>query len=66
MKFTEIEKKIIELIADEYNAETIAQKLKLTTKSVVGYKERLRKKTGSLNSIGVVVYAIKNKIIDIS
>lgn len=66
MEFTEIEKKIIELIADEYNAKTIGQKLKISTKTVVNYKERLRKKTGSLNSIGVVVYAIKNKIIDIS
>ena len=65
MIFTEIEKKIIELTAEEYNAKAIGQKLKLTTKTVINHKERLRKKTGSLNSIGVVVYAIKNKIIDI-
>lgn len=66
MEFTEIEKKVIELIADEYNAKTISQKLKISNKRVVNIKERLRKKTGSLNSIGVVVYAIKNKIIDLT
>lgn len=66
MEFTEIEKKVIELIADEYNAKTISQKLKISNKRVVNIKEGLRKKTGSANSIGVVVYAIKNKIIDLT
>lgn len=66
MSFTEIEIQIIQLISEEYNTKAIAQKLKVSNKTIDNYKERLRKRVGALNSIGLVVYAIKNKLIDIS
>jgi DNA-binding NarL/FixJ family response regulator len=66
MNFTEIEIQIIQLISEEYNTKAIAQKLKVSNKTIDNYKERLRKRVGALNSIGLVVYAIKNKLIDIS
>jgi DNA-binding NarL/FixJ family response regulator len=66
MNFTEIEIQIIQLISEEYNTKAIAQKLKVSNKTIDNYKERLRKRVGALNSIGLVVYAIKNNLIDIS
>jgi DNA-binding NarL/FixJ family response regulator len=66
MNFTDFELQIIKLISEEYNTKAIAQKLKVSTKTVDNYKERLRRRIGALNSIGLVVYAIKNKLIDIS
>jgi DNA-binding NarL/FixJ family response regulator len=66
MSFTEIEIQIIQLISEEYNTKAIAQKLRVSNKTIDNYKERLRKRVGALNSIGLVVYAIKNKLIDIS
>jgi DNA-binding NarL/FixJ family response regulator len=66
MNFTEIEIQIIQLISEEYNTKAIAQKLKVSNKTIDNYKERLRKRVGALNSIGLVIYAIKNKLIDIS
>lgn len=66
MNFTEIEVQIIQLISEEYNTKAIAQKLKVSNKTIDNYKERLRKRVGALNSIGLVIYAIKNKLIDIS
>jgi DNA-binding NarL/FixJ family response regulator len=66
MNFTEIEIQIIQLISEEYNTKAIAQKLKVSNKTIDNYKERLRKRVGALNSIGLVVYAIKNKLIDIT
>lgn len=66
MEFSEIEKKILLLMADEFNAKAIAGKLNITIKAVTSHKERMRKRTNTLNSIGLIVWAIKNKIINIT
>lgn len=66
MEFSEIEKRILLLIAEEYNAKAIAGKLNITIKAVVSHKERMRKRTNTLNSVGLIVWAIKNKIINIT
>ena len=66
MEISEIEKQIIELTADEYTAKTISTKLNISLKAVHNHKERLRKKTNTLNSVGLIIWAIKNNIIIIT
>jgi DNA-binding NarL/FixJ family response regulator len=52
-------------MADEYNNKAIAVRLKVTTRKVTGIRERLLKKTKTINGIGLVIWAIKKNIIKI-
>ena len=58
-----IEVKIIDLMAQEYNSKAIAGKINITHKAVLNHRERMLKKTQCLNGIGLVIWAIKNNII---
>jgi|688.fasta_scaffold591949_2 DNA-binding CsgD family transcriptional regulator len=58
-----MEVKIIDLMSQEYNSKAIAGKLNLTHKAVAMHRERLLQKTRCLNSIGLVLWAVKNNII---
>lgn len=54
--------KVIELICKEYGSPEIAVKLKLSPRTVEGIRFRILQKIKSKNVVGIVKYAIKNKI----
>jgi DNA-binding NarL/FixJ family response regulator len=53
---------IIKLICEEFSNKEIAEKLKLTCRSIESSRERILEKIGAKNMAGVIIYAIKNKI----
>ena len=60
--FTEMEIAVMIEICNELSSKEIAQKLNLEARSVDSAKSRIMEKTGCRNSIGIVVYAIRNFI----
>jgi DNA-binding CsgD family transcriptional regulator len=54
---------IIQLICKEYTNKEIAALLHLSVRTIDGYRERILKKIGARNTAGIVLYAIKNKLI---
>jgi two-component system response regulator NreC len=62
---TKREEEILQLVCQQYTAEEIAQKLFISVKTVNGHRNNLLLKTGSKNVTGLVLYAIKNNIIQV-
>ena len=54
---------IIQLICKEYTNKEIAAMLFLSVRTIDGYRERILRKIGARNTAGIVLYAIKNKLI---
>lgn len=63
IEFTDREKEIIELISKEYSNKEIAEKLFLSIRTVEGHRLKIMEKTGVKNTVGLVVYAIKNNLL---
>ena len=61
-EFSEKEIAIIRLICEEYSNKEIGEKLELSKRTVEGYREKILEKIDAKNSVGIVIYAIKNKI----
>lgn len=59
------ESDILKLICAEYANTEIADKMCLSVRTVEGYRTKLFEKIGARNIAGLVIYAIKNKIIQI-
>lgn len=62
-EFSEREMEVLDLICREYTAPQIADKLHLSTRTIEGYRGKLLEKTGAKNIAGLVVFAMKNKLI---
>jgi len=60
---TEREIEVLKLICDGYSDIDIAEKLFLSPQTVNKHRANILSKTGVKNSVSLVVYAIKNKII---
>jgi DNA-binding NarL/FixJ family response regulator len=60
---TSREKEIIQNLCLGLSTQEIADKLFLSAKTVENYRVKLLNKTGSKNSIGLVVFAIKNNLV---
>lgn len=58
------EKEIIRLICMEWSNKQMAEKFNLSTRTIEGYRERILEKTKTNNTVGLVVYAIKNRIFE--
>ncbi|MFH1319335.1 MAG: helix-turn-helix transcriptional regulator, partial [Bacteroidota bacterium] len=56
---------ILKLICDEFTNSEIAKKLLLSIRTVEGYRESLMEKTGVRNIAGLVVYALKNDLMEL-
>lgn len=54
------EKEVLLLICKEFTTPEIADKLYLSVRTVDGHRNNLLEKTGSRNTAGLVLYAIKN------
>lgn len=63
-KLTKREKEILSLILKEYNNGEIADQLFISIRTVDAHKRNMIEKTGSKNIAGLLVWALKNKIID--
>lgn len=57
---------ILQLICAQYTNKEIANELGLSVKTVDAHREVLLKKTNSKNAIGLVLFAIKNEIIQVA
>lgn len=58
--FTPSEIQIMQFICKEYQNKEIAEKMKLSVRTVESYRERIFEKTGSKTVAGITIYAIKN------
>jgi DNA-binding NarL/FixJ family response regulator len=57
------EKEVLQLICKQFNSIEIAEKLFLSNRTVEGHRNNLLLKTGSRNTAGLVLYALKHKLL---
>lgn len=62
---TKREEEILQLICQQHTTEEIAEILFISPKTVNGHRNSLLEKTGSHNVAGLVIYAIKNNVVNI-
>jgi DNA-binding NarL/FixJ family response regulator len=61
---SEREKEVLTLVAMEFTASEIAAKVFISTRTVEAIKDRLMERFGVKNSVGLVFYAMKNRLLD--
>ncbi|HAT64412.1 MAG TPA: DNA-binding response regulator [Flavobacteriaceae bacterium] len=64
-EFNKNELQFIKMACSELTYKEIAEKMKLSPKTVDGYRQDIFKKLGLKNRVGLVMYALKNKLIEI-
>jgi DNA-binding NarL/FixJ family response regulator len=62
---TDREMEVLQLICEGFNNEEIAQKLFISAMTVKTHRAKLLEKTGSKNTPTLILYALKNKLIEI-
>ncbi len=65
LQLTKREEEILQLVCKQLTAEEIAKELFISVKTVNGHRNNLLQKTGSKNVTGLVIYAVKNGIIEL-
>lgn len=65
IKFTKREKEVLEFLYDGLSNKEIGDKLFISERTVIGHKSNLLAKTGCKNAIGLISFALKNKVINI-
>ena len=58
------EKEVLMLVAMEFTAMEIASKIFISARTVEAIKDRLMERFGVKNSVGLVFYAMKNRLLD--
>jgi DNA-binding NarL/FixJ family response regulator len=66
IELTNRETEILQLICREFTNAEIAEKLFISPRTVEGHRNNLLLKTGSRNTAGLVVFAIKNHVYEIA
>ena len=61
---TEREQEVLKMICEEKTAAEIAKEIVLSPRSVEGIRQRLIEKIGVRNTAGLVMFAVKNGIVD--
>lgn len=61
---SEREREVIKLICMELTNKEIAEKLFLSPRTIDAYREKILEKTGARNTAGIVMYAVKNNLIN--
>lgn len=64
-EFSEKEINVMRLVCQEFSNKEIAMQLKLSVRTIEGYREKIQEKINARNTAGIVVYAIKNKIYEL-
>ena len=62
---TKREEEVLQLICQQHTTEEIAEILFISPKTVNGHRNSLLEKTNSHNVAGLVIYAIKNNVVNI-
>jgi DNA-binding NarL/FixJ family response regulator len=65
IKLTRRETEILTLICKGYSNPEISEKLFLSLRTIEGHKSNLFSKTGVKNSINLVMFAMKNKLVEV-
>ncbi|WP_346859540.1 response regulator transcription factor [uncultured Draconibacterium sp.] len=65
LEFSTRELDIINLICNELTAAEIAEELSLSARTIEGYKRKLLEKSNAKNIAGLVIFAIKNNLVNI-
>jgi len=65
VELSERETQVLQLICEELTAAEIADRLSLSARTVEGYKRNLLEKTGTRNMAGLVIFAMKNDLIQV-
>ena len=63
---TNREKEVLQLICKQFSSIEIGEKLFLSKRTVEGHRNNLLTKTGSRNTAGLVLYALKHKLIEVN
>jgi len=64
--FTERETGVMKLICQQYSTKEIAKLLKISGRTVDGYREKIQEKTDAKNMVGIAMYAVKHNLFKIS
>jgi len=65
IQLTRREKEILQLICDGLSNKQIADRLFISERTVIGHKSNLLAKTNTKSSVGLLSFAIKNKLVEI-
>lgn len=65
-ELTPRESEILKLICEQYTSSEIATKLFVSIRTVEGHRNNLLAKTGAKNTVGLVLYALVNNIVDVN
>ena len=65
-KLTDRELEILKLICESHNNDQIARKINISSDTVKWHRANLLSKTASVNTAGLVIYAIKNKLFEVN
>ncbi|MBK9257725.1 MAG: response regulator transcription factor [Saprospiraceae bacterium] len=65
LDLTKRETEILKMICEENTNKEIADKLKLSARTIEGHRQKILEKTGCKNTVGLVIYAIEHHIIDV-
>ena len=63
LSFTQMEVSILDLMSKELTTQEIADKLYRSTRTIDKHRSEMMKKTGTKNSIGLIMYGIKKGLI---
>jgi len=63
ISFTEKETEVLRMLCKGFSNNDIADKLFMSVRTVEGYRNKLLQKTGSVNVINLVIYALRNKLV---
>ena len=61
---TDREIEVIRLICKEYTNKEISEKMGVSLRTIDGHRERILQKTSAHNTAGIVMYAVKHKLLD--
>jgi DNA-binding NarL/FixJ family response regulator len=57
--FTEREQEVLALICEQYTAAEIADELNVSVRTAEGYRQKLLEKSGTKNTVGLIINALK-------
>ncbi len=60
------EREVLELICREFTSSEIAKELYISTRTVENHRKSLLTKTNSRNTAGLILFAVRNQLIDIA
>jgi DNA-binding NarL/FixJ family response regulator len=64
LQLNEREKEVLQLICNEFTTQEISEKIFLSPRTVEGIRQKLLEKTSAKNTVGLVVYAFRNGLIE--